>query len=72
MSKKLNAKTQKKFVAPIEPDKNGSIGDKDVYEMKYNKETERYNLTKNGDFIFSGYAAMCIGKAEQLGIVWEK
>lgn len=71
MSKKLNAKTQKKFVAPIEPDRKGSIG-KNVYEIKYNKKTARYNLTKNGEFIFSGFFDMCIRKAEQLGIIWEK
>jgi hypothetical protein len=70
MSKKLNAKTSKKFVAPIEPDKKGLAGE-DTFEMKYNASTERHNLTKNGEFIFSGFAEMCLYKAVQLGITWE-
>jgi len=70
MSKKMNAKTEKRLAALISPDRTGTIG-QDTCGIKYDKATERYSMTKNGEFLFSGYFAMCVGKAEAMGVKWE-
>ena len=70
MSKKMNAKTEKKVSVVIVPSRNGCIGE-DIWTMVPNKITGRYDLAKNGKLEFSGSPDMCLGKAEILGVEWE-
>lgn len=70
MSKKMNAKTEKKVQVVVVSNRKGHIGE-DVWTLKSNKASGRYDLAKNGEFQYSGPPDACLGKAEMLGVEWE-
>jgi hypothetical protein len=71
MAKYTAKNKDKKPVAVIQPDRNGTIEDTPVL-VAYNKASKRYTLKIDGEFNLSDSYQGCIFRAEQHEVVWEE